>query len=153
MHDLEPLLAEHPFFQGLSANFLALLAGCATNVRFDAGEYLFHEGEEANRFYLIRDGGVLVQVFVPGRGAVTLQTLRGGDVLGWSWLIAPYRWRFDARAMEPTRALALDGVCLRGKCDENHHLGYEMLKRFAAIVAERLEATRLQLLDVYGPKG
>jgi CRP-like cAMP-binding protein len=76
--------------------------------------------------------------------------LAAGEVLGWSWLIPPYHWKFDARAIEQTRALALDGKCLRTKCEEDHDLGYELLKRFAQIMEERLQATRLQLLDVYG---
>jgi len=80
-----------------------------------------------------------------------IETLEEGDILGWSWLIPPYLWRFDARIVEPTRAIALDGKCLRMKCDENHDLGYELLKRFAHIVTQRLQATRLQLLDIYAP--
>jgi CRP/FNR family transcriptional regulator, cyclic AMP receptor protein len=81
---------------------------------------------------------------------LTIQTLGVGEVLGWSWLFPPYRWLFDARTIELTRAIALDGKCLRAKCDEDHHLGYEMVKRFAQVIIERLQASRLQLLDVYG---
>jgi hypothetical protein len=73
-----------------------------------------------------------------------------GEILGWSWLIPPYNWHFDARAVELTRAIALDGKCLRNKCEQDHDLGYELLKRFAHIMEQRLQATRLQLLDVYG---
>lgn len=147
---LEPLLAEHPFFRGLEPHYLSLLVGCAANVRFDAGEYIFREGEDANEFYIIRHGKVALELFTPERGILTIQTLGAGDVLGWSWLFPPYRWRFDARARELTRAIALDGTCLRRKCDEDHSLGYELVKRFAQIIIERLQATRLQLLDVYG---
>lgn len=147
---LEPLLAEHPFLRGLEPRYVALLAGCAANVRFDAGEYIFREGEDANEFYIIRHGKVALELFTPERGILTIQTLGAGDVLGWSWLFPPYRWRFDARARELTRAIALDGTCLRRKCDEDHSLGYELVKRFAHIIIERLQATRLQLLDVYG---
>jgi CRP/FNR family cyclic AMP-dependent transcriptional regulator len=87
---------------------------------------------------------------IPQRGFATLQTVSEGEVLGWSWLLAPYRWRFGARTLQPTRALAFDGKCLRGKCEDDHDLGYELLKRFTNVVTERLEATRLQLLDLYG---
>jgi len=150
MRTLESVLAEHPFFKGLDPRYLELLAGCASNVRFNAGEFIFHEGEEANRFYLIRHGKVALEIFVPERGPVTIQTIDAGDVLGWSWLFPPYRWHFDARAIELTRAIAFDGQCLRSKCDEDHDLGYELMQRFARIITERLQATRLQLLDVYG---
>jgi CRP-like cAMP-binding protein len=147
---LEPLLTEHPFFLGLAPGDIQFLTGCAKNVRFEAGQVIFREGQDADQFYLVRDGKVALEVFVPGRGSAPILTLGAGDVLGWSWLIPPYKWRFDARAIETTRALALDGKCLRGKCDEDPRLGSEMLKRVAAIMAERLHATRLQMLDVYG---
>lgn len=150
METLEAVLAEHPFFKGLEAQYLELVVGCATNTRFEAGKYIFHEGEEADRFYLIRHGKVALEVFAPNRGAITIQTLEAGEILGWSWLIAPYRWRFDAKALELTRAIALDAKCLRGKCEEDHDLGYELLKRFAYIIGQRLEAARLQILDIYG---
>jgi CRP-like cAMP-binding protein len=150
METLERILAEHPFFRGLDPRYLKLAAGCASNVRFDAGQFIFREGEEANHFYLIRQGRVAVEIFVPNKGSVLLQTLEEGDILGWSWLIPPYHWRFDARAVEMTRAIALDGKCLRDKCEADHDLGYELLKRFASILGQRLDATRFQLLDVYG---
>ncbi len=153
MDTLKPILARHPFFQGLSEPHLALLVGCASNVRFAAGEFLFHAGEEANRFFLVREGHVAIEIAPPGGVAHTLQTIGAGDVLGWSWLIPPYHWKFDARAIEPTRALALDGQCLRTKCEMDHDLGYELLKRFAQVMEERLQSTRLQLLDVYGARG
>lgn len=150
MKTLEETLAEHPFFHGLEPHYLQLAVGCASNVRFDAGEFIFREGEEANHFYLIRHGKVSLEVFAPNRGSLVIQTLEEGDILGWSWLIPPYQWRFDAKAIELTRAIALDGKCLRGKCEEDHDLGYELLKRFAAILGQRLDATRFQLLDLYG---
>jgi CRP/FNR family transcriptional regulator, cyclic AMP receptor protein len=150
MQTLEPIMAEHPFFRDLGTDHLHLLVGCATNVCFEPGQTIFREGEEANRFFLVRRGKVAIEVFVPGRGAVVIQTVGRGEILGWSWLVEPYLWQFDARALEDTRAIALDGRCLRGKCDANPRLGYEILKRFAHVMAERLQATRLQLLDVYG---
>jgi CRP-like cAMP-binding protein len=152
IHTLEPILAEHPFFTDLNSRYLQLIVGGAPNVRFEAGQFIFHEGDEANQFYLIRHGSVSIEVFVPERGPLIIQTLGEGDVLGWSWLFPPYRWVFDARAVSLTRAIALDGACLRKKCEEDHELGYELLKRFAQIIMERLQATRLQLLDVYGAR-
>lgn len=152
MQTLDPIIAEQPFLKGLALEHLKTLAGCASNVRFNAGEFLFHEGEEANQFYMIRRGKVAVQIQAAERGTITVQALGEGEVLGWSWLIAPYRWRFDACAIELTRAIALDGGCLREKSEKDHNLGYELLKRFSGVIVERLEATRLQLLDVYGAR-
>lgn len=150
METLEPILATHPFFQDLDEAYLKLVVGCASNVRFEADQLIFREGEEANQFYLIRHGQVSVEIFAPNRGSVNIQTLEEGDILGWSWLIPPYEWHFDARAVGLVRAIALDGKCLREKCEANHDLGYELLKRFSYIVGQRLDAARLQLMDVYG---
>ena len=147
---LEGIVSEHPFFTGLEERHIQLIVGCAKNVRFDEGEIVFHEGDPAEQFYFIREGLVAVELMIPQRGFATLQTVSEGEVLGWSWLLAPYRWRFGARTLQPTRALAFDGKCLRGKCEDDHDLGYELLKRFTNVVTERLEATRLQLLDLYG---
>ena len=150
METLERILAEHPFFKDLSEPYLRLVTGCASNVRFEPEKFIFREGEEANQFYLIRQGRVALQIFAPDRGQITVETLEEGDVLGWSWLIPPYNWHFDARVLELTRAIALDGKCLRRKCEEDHNLGYELLKRFAHIIEQRLSSTRLQVLDMYG---
>lgn len=152
MENLERILSEHPFLQGLETRYIQLVSGCASNVRFDAGQFLFREGEEANSFYIIRQGKVAIEIFTPERGSLIIDTLSDGDILGWSWLIPPYNWRFDARAIELTRAIALDGKCLRTKCEEDYKLGFELLKRFAHIIEERLEATRLRLLDLYDVK-
>jgi CRP-like cAMP-binding protein len=152
METLEPLLSKQPFFEGLDSNYLKTLTGCASNVHFPGGAMIFKEGEEANQFFLIREGRVAIEVFVEARGPVTIQTLSAGDILGWSWLVPPYHWRFDARAVDEVRALALDGKCLREKCEADSRLGYELLKRFALVITRRLEATRIQLLDVYGHK-
>lgn len=149
METLERIIAEHPFFSGLDTQCTSLLVGCASNVRFDAGVYIFNEGQEANEFFLIRHGRVALEIFAPQRKPTVVETLGEGEILGWSWLLPPYQWRFHARAVEQTRAIALDGRCLRMKCEQNHDLGYEVLKRFAKIIERRLEATRLQLLDVY----
>jgi CRP-like cAMP-binding protein len=119
-------------------------------VRFAAGDDLFREGDVADRFYLIRHGHVALQVFIPGQGRITIETIAAGEVLGWSWLFPPYRWHFDAQALELSRAIAFDGACLRAKCDEDHDLGYMLMQRFAQVMTQRLQATRLQLLDLYG---
>jgi CRP-like cAMP-binding protein len=149
MRTLEPILAEHPFFHDLEPQYLQLVLGCAGNVRFKAGDFLFREGQEANHFYLLRHGRVALQVYVPQRGPITVETIDAGEVLGWSWLFPPYRWQFDAQALELVRAVAFDGRCLRDKCAEDHDLGYSLMQRFAQVMSQRLQATRLQLLDLY----
>jgi CRP/FNR family transcriptional regulator, cyclic AMP receptor protein len=149
METLERIITEHPFFAGLESSYTSLLVGCASNVRFQKGAYVFKEGGVANEFYLIRAGQVALEVFAPQRKPIIVSTLGEGDILGWSWLLPPYQWKFHAQAVEDTRAIALDGKCLRTKCEQNHDLGYELLKRFAQIMERRLVATLLQLLDVY----
>lgn len=150
IESLEPVIEAHLFFKGLEKRHIQFIAGCAKNVRFPAGAVVFREGDPADQFYFVREGLVAVELMVPHRGFTTLQTVGAGDVLGWSWLLPPFRWRFGARTTEPTRALAFDAKCLRAKCEEDHDLGYELFKRFSHVMAERLEATRLQLLDLYG---
>lgn len=152
METLEPLLAAHPFFQGFTQEDIKFVTGCARNVRFNAGQTLFQAGGEADCFYLIRSGRVALEVYVPGRGAVVIQTVEEGDIVGWSWLFPPHVWKFDAKSLELTRALALDGKCLRAKCEADPRLGYELMKRVSRVMTERLEATRLQLIDVYGTR-
>jgi CRP-like cAMP-binding protein len=149
MESLERIIAEHPFFEGLDSEFIQLMVSCASNVRFKADTYILKEGDPANTFYLIREGKVAVELFAPQRRPIIVATLSVGELLGWSWLLPPFQWRFHARAIDGVRAIALDGKCLRTKCEENHDLGYAVLKRFAQIMERRLEATRLQLLDVY----
>ena len=150
MENMSDILAGEPFLQDMPREHVETLAGCAQNVVFQAGQFIFREGEAANEFYLIRHGRVAVEIYAPARGAIVIETLGPGEVLGWSWMVAPYQWRFDARATELVRAVSLDGRCLRTKCESNHELGYELLRRLSSVVAQRLQATRLQLLDLYG---
>ena len=149
MQTLAAILSGHPFFRGLDAQYMELIAACAVNVRFRADHYLFHEGEQATHFYLIREGKVALETIAVPHKPVVIETIEAGEVLGWSWLFPPYRWHFNARAIEPIRAIMLDGVCLREKGERDHDLGYELVPRMARILIQRLQATRLQLLDFY----
>jgi CRP/FNR family cyclic AMP-dependent transcriptional regulator len=151
MQTLDELLAEHPFFVGLDPQTLVLLAGCATNVHFRPGDYLFRQDGPADHFYVLRRGRVQLQVTSPAEGPLVLETYEHNDVLGWSWLIPPYHCEADAQATEDTDAIAFDGVCLRGKCDNDAALGYELLKRTAADMHARRFAALARLLDLYGP--
>jgi CRP-like cAMP-binding protein len=153
MRGLERIVLEHPFFAGLGAEFGEAISGCARNLRFAADDYLFREGEPANEFYLIRHGVVALEIHAPGQPPIVVATLREGDVLDASWLVPPYRWRFDARAVELTRALGVDANCLREKCEADHDLGYELMKRFVGAMGERLRTAHLQALDLYGRRG
>ena len=150
MRAVEDLLAEIPSLAGLAPEQSSLIAGCGRNVVFDSGAHLFLEGDRADAFFAIRSGSVALEIAAPPRSALIVETLHSGDVLGWSWLFPPYRTQFDARAAEEVHAIAFDAACLRGKCEADNALGYELMRRFAALMTDRLQATRLRLLDVYG---
>jgi CRP/FNR family transcriptional regulator, cyclic AMP receptor protein len=149
LQTIDELIASAPIFARLTPEQLEVLAGCGRNEHVGSGAFLLREGDPAERFFLIRRGTVALEVQAPGR-TLTIETLQAGDPVGWSWLFAPYRWQLDARALEPCELIGFDGVCLRGKCEADHDLGYELMRSFAANLVSRLQATRLQLLDVYG---
>ena len=150
MEMLESMLLAHPFLAGMDPGFGHLLFGCARNLRFAPGTFLFREGESADEFYLLREGRVALQLHIPGRSPLVIATLGGGDLVGASWLVAPYRWSYDALATAPTRAFGLNAACLREKSEVDHHLGYEMMRRLVPVMVKRMQAARHQLIDVYG---
>jgi CRP-like cAMP-binding protein len=149
MRTIADYLPEHPFFAGLDPAALELAAGCAVNVHFDPDEFLFHEGDPADTFYVLRHGRVSIQTRTPV-GAVVLDSAHDGDVVGWSWLIPPYTWTFDARATDDVSAIAFDGACLRAKCENDATLGYHLLQRVVQVMSTRLHSARVRLLDIYG---
>lgn len=153
VEDLDRMLAEHPFFHDLSERSRGLITDCATTRIFHDGNYILREGDAADQFFLIRHGTVALEVHAPGRSALVIETLNDGDVLGWSWLVPPYRVHLDARAVGLVRLLSVDARCLRGKWEQDCPLAYELYQHFLPIVAERLTAARLQLLDIYGHPG
>jgi CRP-like cAMP-binding protein len=153
MRTIEQYLPDHPFFAGLGADAMSLVGGCAANVSFAADEFLFREGEPADRFFVIRRGRVAIEVHAPAAGTVVLDTADAGDIVGWSWLVPPYRWLFDARAVEATGAVTFDGRCLRDKCEEDPRMGYELTRRVIQVMSDRLVASRVRLLDLYGAAG
>lgn len=150
MRSIADLTAAAPALAGLDPRLLDLIAGCGRTARFAAGELLFRAGGPADDFFLIRHGAIALELPVPQREPVTIETLHDGELLGWSWLFEPHRWTFDAHAVQDTTVVGFDGACLRGKCETDHELGYQLMRRFAAVLVDRLQATRLQLLDVYG---
>ena len=150
MRTIAELMDELPALRSLTPSQRETLAGCARNQVFQPGEEIMREGDPADSFFIVRAGGVGITTEVPGRGELTIETLQPGELLGWSWLVEPYRNAFGARAHGTTRVLSLDAVCLRGKCEADPELGYAMLKLLAGVFAERLRDTRVRLLDLYG---
>lgn len=141
---------EHALFEGMDSAQVEFIAGCGELHRFAAGHYLARENEPADYFYLLLEGRAMIETHRHNQPPAPLLTLNDGDVIGWSWLVPPYRWQFDVRAVSDLRSVRLDGRCLRQKCESDTRLGFELLRRLAAMMAARIHGTRFQLLDVYG---
>jgi CRP-like cAMP-binding protein len=142
-------LGAHPFFVDLPDDVVAKVAELTVPVDFDRGQVLGREGQPARRFYALRSGRVALQVHAADRSPAVIETLQEGDLVGWSWLLAPYRWHFDVVATDQVDALAVDGVRLRAEMDADPVLGYALTCRFLPVIVDRLQATRLRLLDLY----
>jgi CRP-like cAMP-binding protein len=149
MRTMKELLADHSFFADLAPETIELCAGCATNAHFDPDEYLFRLGDPADSFYALRTGRVALELFSAHHGTLIIDTVDAGEVVGWSWLVAPYRWFFDARAIEPTSVIVMDGSCLRAKCEADSRLGFELMQRISQVMYQRLQSARVRLLDLY----
>jgi CRP-like cAMP-binding protein len=143
------MIRSHPFLGELSHDALTRLSGSARQRRFQGGARIFTEGGHADRFWLIRSGRVKLDTYVPGKGAVVIESLGHGTVLGWSWMFPPYRWHFGATAVEPTLTIELDGEGVRRILQADPDLGLELTGRFMRVVVDRLQATRVRLLDLY----
>ncbi len=150
MRMIDELLGEHPFFVGLPRETLALMAGCAVNRHLAADEYLYHEGDAAETFYIVRRGRIAIEAHSPAGPSVVIETVEQGEVLGSSWLVPPHRWNFDARAVASTSVVVFDGACLRQHCEDDAVLGYALTLRVAQVLHARLQANRVRLLDLYG---
>ena len=150
MQTIPELLAEMPALAGLAPEHRDQIAGCGRNSVFQDGELVLREGEPADAFHVIRRGVVALETHAPRHGAVIVETLHDGDLLGWSWLVPPYRVAFDGRSVGTTHTVEFDGACLRGKCDADPALGYDLLKLVTTVMLDRLQGTRVRLLDLYG---
>lgn len=139
-------MVNHAFFAGMSDEHLRVLGELSMPVRFAANELIFHEGDPANRFYLIERGRVALEAHVAERGNIVVEIINAGDVLGWSWLFPPYVWHFDARALDATVALFFYATALREKCEEDPVFGYQLMQRTSMVLLNRLQATRRRLL-------
>lgn len=149
LRDIHALLAETPFFEGMSEAHLTTIAGCGKLERFRAGAFLLREGEQADTFYLVREGVVAIESDIPAVGPLSVARVGAGEITGYSWLFPPHSNSFDSLALTDVAAVALDGACLRGKTEADHELGYQLMKRFAQVVLDRMQAARRQMLDVY----
>ncbi len=150
--ELVQLLSTQAYFTNLPRDHLKLITPCAREVWYAAGEYLFRQDQRANCFYILLEGEVTLSVRDHRSGAAHIQTVVAGEPLGWSWLTPPFRWRFDGKTRTPVRAVVFQAACLRELMDQHFLLGYELLKRAMDIMARRLQATRRQLLNVYGER-
>lgn len=146
-------VSAHPFLADMAAEHRQVLAADALVVSFTAGERVFAEGSIADRFWLLESGSVALDMPVPGRGDAVVETLAGPTVLGWSWLYPPYRWHFGAVTREPSTAVVFGAASVRRRCDADPGFGYAILNHFAPVIIQRLQATRLRMLDLYAPRG
>ena len=146
----QEILASHPFTSGLGPAHLDHLLSCSRDRIYATGDFLCREGEAADSFFLIWEGRASLEVHVVRHGGLRIETVHPGEVLGWSWMVAPHRWRLDARALEPVRAVVLDAPALRKHCDRDHELGFQVLKRLTQVVGHRLSRTRAQLVEMHG---
>ncbi len=146
-------LTAHEFFAGLNQDFVDVLAEFATERHMAEGEVLFQQGAAADRFYLVLKGRVSVQVPALVGPPLELQVLGEDQILGWSWLIPPYRWNFNARAVEDSDVIEFDGSAILARCEKDPGFGYELLKRFTGLMSERLEAARQKMMDQWNPPG
>ncbi len=151
--DLSAQLSRQPFFSGLSQEALEFLGKSARPRQLQRGEVLFRQGDWADAFYLVGNGEILVEIPAISGPALEIQRLREGQILGWSWLIAPFKWTFQARAEADTDLLQFDGAAILAHCEEDPEFGYALLKRFSALMSERLEAARRRMMDEWNPPG
>ena len=144
---LYALIEQQPFFKGLNSGHLKLLTTLALEMNFEAGQAIFAEGSPANRFYLILEGEVVVESEKEDHNVIPIQTLGPGDALGWSWLFPPYSLHFSARAVKPTRMIFFYGTPLREHCEQDHELGFQLMKRIAEVATQSLRATQQRLMN------
>jgi CRP/FNR family cyclic AMP-dependent transcriptional regulator len=152
-HSIKALLSRNPFFSGLKAEYLEYLTEHAATERLARDTVLFAYGEGARHFYLVTEGKVSVEVAAIEGPALELQLLGPGAVLGWSWLIAPYRWNFQARAAEPATVVKFDGARILARCEQDPEFGYQLVKRFSALMSERLHFARQKMMEEWKPAG
>jgi CRP/FNR family transcriptional regulator, cyclic AMP receptor protein len=143
---LEMAVADHPFVRGMSSAHVQILTDCAMLTKFEAGQMVFHEGDIANRFYLIQQGKISLETRSHNTSVIAIQTVGAGDVVGWSWLFAPYYWHFSACALESTQAIFFYGTRLRERCEDDREFGYQLMRRVTSVLMLRLQVTMAEAL-------
>ena len=149
METFDHIIRSHPFWQGLDPRYFQVLNDCAAFVKFGVDQPIFHQGVDADRLYLICTGRVALETFVPGKGAITIETLEAGEAFGWCAFFPPYRWSFSACSVDSTETIAFGAHGLRKYAEKNHDFGYDLTTRISRAVLQRLQATRLQLVEFY----
>jgi len=148
-----PALAGHRFLRDMPAPHLAFLAEVTSLVTVPAGHRFFEVGGVAKHFWLIRAGQIAVDLRAPGNGRTVIETLGRGDMLGVSWFFPPYQWQFGAVAVQPAELFECDAAAVRGRCETDPAFGYEFTRRMIVVVAKRLQATRVHLMDEITGRG
>ena len=152
-NQLVAYLRSHTIFSDLQPAHIKTLAEHAVEKKFAAGEMLFSQEDAAENFYILMDGSIKVGVPAIMGPALVVQTLGADDVLGWSWLIPPYKWTFEAKAERDSTVLVFDGKTLLQLCEKDTDFGYALMKRFTGLMSQRLHATRLKMMDSWAPAG
>lgn len=146
-------MTRHSVLRALPANRRDRFMALAREVSFPEDTRIAEEGTQADRFWVLHTGTVALDIAVPGRQPVVVETIGMGELLGWSWLFPPYRWHLGAQAISPVRAWEFDAARVRELCDEDPVLGRALITYVAHIVADRLMAARTRLVDVYETYG
>jgi CRP/FNR family transcriptional regulator, cyclic AMP receptor protein len=146
-------LSEHDFFSGFDDGILKFLCDCSSEFAIKKGQILFRQGENADKFYVIRSGLISIQMPAIMGPSLEIQTLRKDQVLGWSWLISPYKWNFQAMPEEDSELLMFDGTAILARCDQEPKFGYELLKKFTVLMSKRLDVARQKMMDEWNPPG
>ncbi len=146
-------LSAHKFFSEFSDDILKFLCECSSTMVIEKGQILFRQGDNADKFYVVLDGRISIQMPAIMGPTLEIQTLGKDQVLGWSWLIAPYKWNFQTRAEEDSELLQFDGTAILARCEQDPKFGYELLKKFADLMSVRLNAAREKMMDEWNPVG
>ncbi len=146
-------LSNHVFFGALSDETLSFLDKCSSKSEIKKDQVLFHQGEAADHFYVVLAGQISIQMPAILGPSLEIQALGSGQVLGWSWLISPYRWSFQAKATEDSELLVFNGKAILARCEQDAKFGYELLKKFAELMSVRLDAARKKMMDEWNPAG
>jgi len=146
---LSDYLVNHPVLAGLTPSQTKLIVSYASEIEFKPGQRVFQRDFDAREFFIVRKGSVAIEVPAIDGDSMKIQTVGDGSLLGWSWFIPPYRWSFDARAVTASSLISIDGDKLRAACDHDTKLGYHLIKRFAMLMAERLNAARIEAMRHY----